>query len=123
MEQVQVMEQVLVADQMQLAFDFAPLVEPQEVGETISEQFEAFHRANPHVYRQLRALALNYRRAGQKRCGVKMLFEVLRYQSALKTVGEPWKLNNNYTALYARRLMDRESELTGFFELRERRAD
>jgi hypothetical protein len=68
-------------------------------------------------------MALEYKRAGHHHCGMKMLWEALRYQSALQTRGEPYKLNNNYTALYARMLMENEPELRGFFETRERRAN
>ena len=107
----------------QMAFDFAPLRVPEDAGETIEERFRAFHRANPHVYVQLRKLALNYRRQGRQRGGMKMLFEVLRYQSGIRTRGEPYKLNNDFTALYARMLMAREPELAGFFETRERTAE
>ena len=114
------MEQISI---QQLAFDFAPIVQPDERGETIEERFRAFHDANPHVYRLLRALALDYKRAGHRHCGMKMLYEVLRYRSGIYTQGEPYKLNNNYTALYARLLMEREPELAGFFEIRERRAE
>jgi hypothetical protein len=118
----------MVQNAIQLEFheinlQFPPLVDPEDGGETIAEQFEAFHAANPHVYRALRALALNYKRAGNDRAGMKMLYENLRYLSGVETQGDPYKLNNNYTALYARRLMEHEPELEGFFELRERRAN
>jgi hypothetical protein len=107
----------------QMAFEFLPIRVPTETGMTIEESFGIFHRANPHIYRLLRQMALEYKRAGNARCGMKMLWEVLRYHSAVQTRGEPYKLNNNYTALYARELMRNEPELRGFFETRERRAD
>jgi len=107
----------------QLHFEFLPIVQPQDVGETIEEQFQAFHEANPHVFKLLRALALDYRRSGHTHCGMKMLYEVLRYRSGLYTQGDPYRLNNNFTALYARMLMETTPALAGFFELRERRAE
>lgn len=106
----------------ELNLQFPPLRDPEDAGESIEEQFQAFHEANPHIYRLLRALALDYKRSGRSRCGIKMLYEVLRYRSGVYTTGEPYKLNNNFTSLYARLLMDREPELEGFFEIRERRA-
>lgn len=107
----------------QMAFDFLPIEVPEERGMTIEENFEIFHRHNPHIYRLLREMALDYKRAGHRHCGMKMLWEALRYSSGLQTRGEPYKLNNNYTALYARKLMADEPELAGFFETRERRTD
>jgi hypothetical protein len=103
--------------------EFPPLQDPGDEAETIEARFRAFHEANPHVYGLLRALALDYLRAGHDRCGIKMLYEVLRYQSGIYTkTNEPYQLNNDFTALYARLLMEQEPVLDGFFETRKRRA-
>jgi len=100
----------------------APLVQPVVSPEaTIEERFEAFHAANPHVFDILRSVALQLRKRGIKHYGMKGIFEGLRWESTLRTSGEPWKLNNDYTSLYARKLMDEVPQLDGFFELRERR--
>lgn len=111
---------------MTLQLSFADLKEPelpQGRQLTIDQQFIYFHRANPHIYGNLKALALSAQRKGQT-FGIKALFEILRWQYAqvaTTTMGEPFKLNNNYTALYARMLMHREPELAGYFETRTRR--
>ncbi|HEY5316508.1 MAG TPA: hypothetical protein VIJ20_00910 [Solirubrobacteraceae bacterium] len=47
-----------------------------------------------------------------------MLFEVLRFETGLKTEGDPFKLNNDYRAPYARMMMEREPDLAGLFETR-----
>lgn len=85
---------------IQLTFDhlLPPVVSPGEG--TLPERFAAFHAANPHVYTALRRLALQMRRAGVRRCGMKMLFEVLRWQYKLQTQGDEYRLNNVYTAFY-----------------------
>jgi len=112
-----------MSEQLQLSFDFVPLVNTDGVGETIQERFEAFHDANPHIYRMLRALALGWVYAGRTHGSMKMFWETLRFQSGtVNSLGEPYKLNNDFTALYARLLMEREPALAGFFEIRERRA-
>lgn len=80
-----------------------------------------FHRENPQVYQHLRALALALLDSGQPHHSIKGLFEVLRYNAKLRTNGTPYKLDNNYTAFYARLLMLREPRLDGFFYLRSRR--
>jgi hypothetical protein len=90
---------------------------------TWAERAQAFHDANPHVYDELVSLCLVLRRKGYVRYSVKGLFEVLRFKQALRTKptdGE-FKLNNNYTAWYARKIMQSESELGAFFEVRARR--
>jgi hypothetical protein len=86
----------------------------------IERAFWAFHQANPLVYEKLRDLALNLRRKGIDHYGIKALFEVVRFHHALSTNDPDYKLNNNFTSLYSRLLMDNETELQGFFRTRER---
>lgn len=86
-------------------------------GLTLEQRFAAFHEANPHVYAHLRRLALDARRRGRQ-VGIKMLYEVLRWQYAMQTSGDDFKLNNSYTSFYARLLMEQEPELAGYFETR-----
>ena len=87
--------------------------------------FERFHAENPHVYKRLKRLAFLLKVRGVERYGMKALWEVLRYEQAIATTAAAgsYRLNNNFTALYARLLMDEEPDLEGFFELRERRSD
>lgn len=84
----------------------------------IEAAFWEFHREHPEVYEELRQLALDARRAGRRRIGMKMLFEVVRWNRLLRTGDRGFKLNNNYTAYYARLLMEREPELRGMFATR-----
>jgi hypothetical protein len=95
----------------------APVVGPAP--ESIQGRFEAFHEANPHVYEALARLAREWRGAGHDRCGVGMLFEVLRFRRGLRTQGDDFKLNNSYRSRYARLLEEREPDLAGLFEKRE----
>lgn len=85
---------------------------------TIAEAFLRFHRENPDVYTTLRRLAFEWKKRRGGSVGMKMLFEVCRWQMNLNTTGEPFKLNNNYTALYARLLEENEPELRGMFQMR-----
>ena len=86
---------------------------------SLHAQFLTFHRANPHVYRALRDLALDLKRRGRDSWGIGGLFEVLRWQRAMTTTDAEFKLNNNLRAYYSRYLMQHEPELAGFFETRE----
>lgn len=91
--------------------------------DTMQETFEDFHSANPHVYEYLREYALMVKRTG-RRIGMKALFERLRWDYMVSTTSSTgFKLNNNYTAFYARLLMETEPALRGFFETRERGDD
>lgn len=98
----------------------SPTVQPKvRKGATIQERFQAFDAANPHVYRALREIALNLKRAGHERYSIKGLFEVLRFDYSMRTASDDgFKLNNIFSSRYARKLMDEEPELRGFFETR-----
>jgi len=86
---------------------------------TLDAQFEEFHKNNPDVYRELVRLARMMKARGHKRIGIKMLWEVLRWERAMKTTDQTeWKLNNNYTSRYARLIMENEPDLKGFFVTR-----
>jgi hypothetical protein len=86
----------------------------------IQANFKKFHEENPHVYEGLLALTRQAYDRGRSRIGIKMLFEVLRWNRMIQTNETQFKLNNNYHALYARLIMDLNPELEGIFETRER---
>lgn len=100
-------------------FDLSPTVQPAGRFESLDDRFWAFHQANPHVYRALVALARQLKQAGRRRFGIKALFERLRFEAALQTWGDEFRLNNNYHSRYARLIMRQEPDLAGFFETRE----
>lgn len=105
------------ATQLEL-FEIAPV---ERKGKSIEDAFNEFHALNPHVYRNLRALALTAARGGRRRLGIRLLWERLRWEYFMKTSrpeGE-FMLNDHYHSRYARMLMDKEPELAGMFEVRE----
>jgi hypothetical protein len=86
----------------------------------IEQAFIEFDTENPEVYRQLVRLARQWRAAGKAKLGIKTLFEKLRWEwhVAGLTESDGYKLNNNFTALYARKIMKNEADLDGLFEIR-----
>jgi hypothetical protein len=104
-----------------LQLDLGPLTPVHEPELTIDERFTAFHAANPHVYRNLVALARDLHRPG-RRIGMKMLFEVLRWQHLRTTGDQGFALNNDLTSRYARLIAAREADLADAFETRVLRA-
>jgi len=89
---------------------------------TLEERFYEFHAANPHVYTVIVKKALALRERGITHFGMKAIFESLRYDAALQTGGDEYRLNNNYTAFYARLIMRNTAVLKDFFETREQSA-
>lgn len=88
------------------------------------ERFQAFLRANPHVYAEFKRRALALHRRGYRHFGAKAIAESIRYESAISaaSVDEPFKLNNSHISRLVRLLISEEPELRGFFELRELRS-
>ena len=81
--------------------------------------FNAFHAENPHVYNELVRLARHAKRKGLDRWSIASLFEIVRWETALRTSGSMFKLNNNYKPYYARLIMANEENLRGFFRTRD----
>lgn len=93
---------------------------------TIDERCDAFIRANPKVWRFFIKLCLEVKRKGARKWSSKAAFEVMRYLATVQSVGENFKLPNDYHSRFSRRAMKEVPELDGFFEvrsLRERGAD
>jgi hypothetical protein len=84
-------------------------------------EFLAFHAANPKVYQELVRLARVAAGRGYRRLGVRMIWEVTRWNLMIQT-NDPhsdFKLNDHYHSRYARLVMARESDLNDIFELRQ----
>jgi hypothetical protein len=90
---------------------------------TIEQKFKNFHAANPHVYAKVRELAFTVKARGDRRFGMKAVFEQLRWLSAFDTTNDLFKLNNDFTAYYTRLLLKDEPELRAVFTTRRSQAD
>lgn len=103
-----------------LDLDVEPIVTPPRVkGATIQEKFESFHELNPWVLAAYVRLADDWVARGRKRIGIGMLTEVLRWQYGRKTVGDDFRLNNNYRSRYVRLMIAEHPRFEGVFETRE----
>jgi len=100
--------------------DETPDPAPSIRKETIQQKFSRFHQRNPHVYDMIVTISKRMQQSGVNKFGMKGIFEYLRWQYAMQTQGDRYKLNNVFTAMYARMIMEREHGLRGFFETRNR---
>ena len=85
---------------------------------SIDRAFWKFHKGNPKVYQKLVQLTQEAKAAGRNKIGMKMLFEVARWQHLVHTRGDDYALNNNYTSRYARIIAEEYPELASMFEIR-----
>jgi hypothetical protein len=105
------------------AGEVIPIVETREISAYWQSRALEFHVANPHVYEALVRYARQARAAGVDRIGIELLWNRMRWDWMLETEhAHDYKLNQNYKAWYARRIMELESDLAGIFETRSRRA-
>ena len=100
-----------------LGVEIQPVTPVRTKGGT-EQRFEAFHLANPHVYDHIVEIALDLKSRGFGRCSIWLIFNRLRWLYAIQTRGSEYRLNNNFTAYYARLVMATRSDLDGFFETR-----
>jgi hypothetical protein len=89
---------------------------------SLAERFERFHAANPAVADALEALADEWFAAGNTRCSTKFLLERARWEWGIRTAGDSFRLNSNWTAFYARLLIERRPEWRDAFALREQKS-
>ena len=106
----------------QLALNLSPLVEPDYAPKaSIQERYEAFIAANPWVLSETERLVADLVDAGQKRIGVKQVWEVIRY-GYRRTFSADFKANNDYTSRIARDLIARHPSWADHIETRALRA-
>lgn len=101
-----------------------PVADPTPI---LIQKFRDFHRAHPEMYDALLAKTRQAVGHGHRKIGMKMLVEVLHCESMLESgpaaaADNKFVLCNNYTAYYARMIMDRNPDLAGVFEVRELRS-
>ncbi len=89
----------------------------------LEQLFPLWLERNPHIVERVIVLALADVRRGVHRCSMKRYFELIRGSVAVDNGGPTaFRLDNSYTGLLSRHVMDRCPELQGRFELRTRRA-
>ncbi len=92
--------------------------------ESIQERFEHFDHAHPEIYEAFRTIAQDLFQRGREHYGSKAILEVIRYHRILSGLdeNEPFKINNNYSSRYARKLIGEDERFAQFKETRELRS-
>jgi len=80
---------------------------------------EAYHQQNPEVYELIKRFTLQVIAAGFKHYSITSIYERVRWHTMIETSGDPFKINNNHRAYYARKFMEDHPEHAGFFRTRE----
>lgn len=94
-----------------------PFPDPES---NIERAFWRFHAENPYVYELICRFVDEAIGKGRRKLSMKLLFERIRWYVSIETSGPDFKLNNNFTAYYARLWLHEHPERPGFFETRRR---
>lgn len=86
---------------------------------TCEERFDRFLGQHPEIYQEFKRLAHQLLARGIRRYGAKAIMEVIRYSCAISLdEQETFRIDNNYTSMVARKLIEEDSRFNGFFETR-----
>ena len=106
----------------QTAFDFNALPETSsKAPKTIQEKFEEFDKKHPEVWDLFVRFANELWNAGRTRYSARTIIHRIRWHYDVnKQLDGGFKINNNFSSRYARKLAEQQSDKFGsFFELRE----
>jgi hypothetical protein len=82
------------------------------------DNFRKFHRNNPMVFHRVVIACKELMEAGKKHYNIETILGVIRYDIDVNTVGDQFKINNNYKPFYSRMLMAYMGNFD-FFQLRD----
>lgn len=91
----------------------------------IKQQCVAFHLHHPEVWAEFKRVAFVLINRGHKHYSADGVMHVVRFATSAGVAGadgkgEPFKINNNFVALYARRFVRLHPEHADFFQQRSR---
>lgn len=96
-----------------------PIAEPTYTpAMTLEQRYEAWREVNGHVVAEFERRTRRLVDAGRSRIGMKMIAEAIRYETSLRSVGDPWRVNNSYTSFIARELIRRHPQWSALIETR-----
>lgn len=83
------------------------------------DAFRTYHQTHPEIFQLFAKYAYEMRKTGRKKYSAKTIMERIRWHCDVQERGQEFKINNSYTAMYARLLVHKIPEFSGFFEFRE----
>jgi len=86
------------------------------------ERAKEFDRKNPHVYALFKKFAFELIEAGVKRTSADVVYNRIRWETAIQTKGDTFKINENFKAYFARRFIKEHPQYEGFFAFRRLRS-
>ena len=79
------------------------------------EKWWSFHNDNPHVYDLFQQYTHEAINSGAKKCSPWLIIGRIRWETAIKTTDDDFKISNDYIAFYSRLFMSWNPRHEGFF--------
>jgi hypothetical protein len=90
---------------------------------TDKETWWEWHKKNPHVYALFEKFSLQAIGSGRENFSHWLIMNRIRWETAITTTGDEFKIRNDFIAYYARLFMARHPEHDGFFRIKKMKAD
>lgn len=84
--------------------------------------FKLYDAENPQIWDAFVKYCFETKAKGFTKYSAKGIFEIIRWHSGMEPGNDGFKINNNYTPDYARKMMETYPEFDGFFVMRELKA-
>jgi hypothetical protein len=89
-------------------------------GKWSKENFELHHKANPELYEMFETYAIQASKYRNK-YSAKIIFHIMRWNTMIEERDSEYKIDDGWISHYARLFMERNPNLSGFFETRVRK--
>lgn len=87
--------------------------------QTLSEQFEEWLKLNPDFYPLFDKFTRQLILSGVKKSSAWLVCNRIRWESMIQTVGNEYKISNDFIALLARKFLSENPEHPKFFTIKE----
>lgn len=81
----------------------------------LTQKFNAWNIENPQVYDLFKRFTFEAISKGHKHLSAWMIANRIRWETAIVTTGNDYKISNDFIALFARKFMEDFPEHDGFF--------
>jgi len=82
---------------------------------TKKQRLWKWHKQNPHFYELFEHFTFKAINKGHKKLSAWLIVNRIRWETAIETTGEDYKISNDFIAYYSRLFMHYHPEYSGFF--------
>jgi hypothetical protein len=91
--------------------------------DSLKRKWWEWHKQNPHVYELFEKFTLDAISKGHERLSAWLIVNRIRWETAVETRGDDFKISNDFIAYYARLFMHNHPRYEGFFKTKQLRRD